>query len=504
MKTFARKSRKKTRTFTTATSFGAAPMGRVVIRQILEGNRLQPKLKVGAPNDAHEQEADRVADQIMRMPDKGTPQIGQGPEGVQRVCAECEDELQRQPVPEDENELQRQPAEEDEDELQRQPEEEEEESLQARAVAGETPAVTDNTASEIRSLRGQGRPMDHTTRAFFEPRFGRDFSNVRIHTGPQAAETAGAVKARAFTLGRDIVFGANQYSPQTQRGKHLLAHELTHVVQQSRASVAASSGNIQRKVTVVDPKKKIKKPGGKGLDQTNGKTVLDYLTKLCGEGKVKVTGAGQVTVDKKFCSPTFAPFPFGPGIMLPPPAVFSKTPTGCTCLCDMAASKHSWRIKVDDVSWPHTDFDDDDKANGRKPGGTGGQVTAPSPNTEKFWGAATKSGKTLNIAPWLVLGHELCGHGWLGNFGKHGPDHAKPRGKGGHQLTVGRENQLRKEHGIELRGTYKQPYCGESFWRSKKKPKKINWSSFLKACKQFRKAYNKKHGTKYKLKDTIP
>jgi hypothetical protein len=73
-------------------------------------------------------------------------------------------------------------------------------------------------------------------RAFFEPRFGHDFSGVRVHTDTRAAQTASAFNARAFTLGRDIVFGPREYAPETTAGQRLLAHELTHVVQQSAAS----------------------------------------------------------------------------------------------------------------------------------------------------------------------------------------------------------------------------------------------------------------------------
>lgn len=260
---------------------------------------------------------------------------------------------------------------------------------------------------------------------------------------------------------------------------------------------------VQRKVKVHDPKAKIPKPRGKGLDQTNGVTVGQYLNTLCTSGAPSVSpGTGEVAVDKKFC--TWTTWSLGPlDLPAPPPALLSKTPTGCGCLCDLVHSPHLWTIKVDDASWPHTRFDDEDAAHGKTPGGTGGIVTAPSPNSTKLWGAATVSGKALNIDPWLVLGHELCGHGWLGNFGIH-PDGAPPRGEGGHQKTVERENSLRLEHGIELRGTFKDPHCGESFWRAKKSPKKINWSSFRDVCEKWRKAYNKTHGTSFKISDKIP
>jgi len=82
------------------------------------------------------------------------------------------------------------------------------------------------------ALSSSGKPLDAGTRAFMEPRFGHDFSQVRVHTDARAAESARAVNALAYTVGRDVVFGARQYEPGTSEGRRLMAHELTHVVQQ--------------------------------------------------------------------------------------------------------------------------------------------------------------------------------------------------------------------------------------------------------------------------------
>ena len=92
-------------------------------------------------------------------------------------------------------------------------------------------------------LRSAGQPLDATTRSFMEPRFGHDFSHVRIHTGSKASESAEAVSAQAYTVGQQIVFGANKYAPESLAGRQLLAHELTHTVQQMSpaAQPAASS-----------------------------------------------------------------------------------------------------------------------------------------------------------------------------------------------------------------------------------------------------------------------
>ncbi len=83
-------------------------------------------------------------------------------------------------------------------------------------------------------LASAGQPLDPATRAFMEPRFRHDFSRVRVHTDEQAAESARSVNALAYTVGRDVVFEGGQYAPRTEQGKRLLAHELAHVVQQSR------------------------------------------------------------------------------------------------------------------------------------------------------------------------------------------------------------------------------------------------------------------------------
>jgi hypothetical protein len=99
---------------------------------------------------------------------------------------------------------------------------------------------------QVRSLRGGGRPLPPSERAFFEPRFGRDFGQVRVHTDGRAAEAARSVDALAFTLGRDVVFAPGRYRPGTGPGRRLLAHELTHVTQQDGR--AAAGGLIQRTV----------------------------------------------------------------------------------------------------------------------------------------------------------------------------------------------------------------------------------------------------------------
>jgi hypothetical protein len=122
-----------------------------------------------------------------------------------------------------------------------------------------------------------------------------------------------------------------------------------------------------------------------------------------------------------------------------------------------------------------------------------GQIRAAN----KF-GAATAGGAKTIVENYLVLGHELCGHAWLDEKGL--PDDNATRGKGGHQEAVGRENELRSEHGVDLRGKFKDPFCGESFSQDKTTGV-ITWSPSLQICADWRK---KTYGGKYKISDKIP
>jgi hypothetical protein len=167
--------------------------------------RIQRKASIGAPDDAFEREADVVADTVMRMGEPSSP--GTVPVAIQRKCAACEDEQKIQ------------------------------------RAASNTAVTAPNVHAATRAAAGNGQPLPSALRAYFEPRFGRDFSAVRIHAGTDAAHAARAIQARAYTLGRDIVFGAGEYAPSSAAGRRLLAHELTHVVQQSGG---AAHGSIQR------------------------------------------------------------------------------------------------------------------------------------------------------------------------------------------------------------------------------------------------------------------
>src|SRR5258705_1152162 len=114
--------------------------------------------------------------------------------------------------------------------------------LQGKAARGEE--VNEVPAMVHQVLRSTGQPLDSATRAYMEPRFGYDFSRVRVHADSSATESARAVNAQAYTVGRDVVFGPGQFAPRTSVGQQLLAHELTHVVQQGGMDHGGSVAGI--------------------------------------------------------------------------------------------------------------------------------------------------------------------------------------------------------------------------------------------------------------------
>ncbi len=184
----------------------------------MSGVTVQAKLTVGAANDPYEQEADRVAGQVMRMTEPAED------EHVQRVTE-----------PEDEEKLQRKTEPEQEETLLRKTGPQEEEDLLQRAGGTAGFAAGSDVEEDIRASRGRGSALPAATQTFMEPRFGADFSQVRVHTDAQANQLNRQLSARAFTTGHDIYFRQGAYAPGSASGQELLAHELTHVVQQGGA-----------------------------------------------------------------------------------------------------------------------------------------------------------------------------------------------------------------------------------------------------------------------------
>ncbi len=172
----------------------------------LVGQSLQTKLSINEPGDRYEQEADRVAEQVMRMGEtlsqSDTAKISRSRLVQRNAGANA-------------------------------------------AGAGAAPAIVQDV------LSSPGEPLDAGTRAFFEPRFGHDFSQVRVHSDRHAAESARAVNALAYTVGAHVSFSAGQYRTNSTEGRRLLAHELTHVVQQSAAG-SYRAPSLQRTASFVN------------------------------------------------------------------------------------------------------------------------------------------------------------------------------------------------------------------------------------------------------------
>jgi hypothetical protein len=160
---------------------------------------IQPKLVIGQPGDIYEQEADRIADQVMAIP--AHPAASSAPPHIQRY------------------------------------------SRQSNGQTDEAPSSVNH------ALASPGRPLEPALRQDMERRFGHDFSQVRVHADSQSAESARAVNAQAYKVDRDVVFAEGQYEPETHQGHQQLAHELTHVVQQQ----SASQPILQRQVSTPIP-----------------------------------------------------------------------------------------------------------------------------------------------------------------------------------------------------------------------------------------------------------
>ena len=184
--------------------------------------KIQPKLKIGAVGDRYEQEADRVTEQVMHMPELAhSPKAQSAPE-LQRKCCQNEEEEKIQPKPLSDSIT---PL------------------VQAKSGTEPQNEVSQPLHNRIYRSQGRGKKIDTQAQSFMENRFGADFSQVRVHTGSNAIQMNQQLNAQAFTLGSDIYFNEGKYAPSNRSGQYLLAHELTHILQQTGAK------RIQRFVT---------------------------------------------------------------------------------------------------------------------------------------------------------------------------------------------------------------------------------------------------------------
>lgn len=229
---------------------------------------IQTKLSINKQDDMYEQEADRIADRVMRMSDPFPLVVAvqtvssAGSKDVQRLCTMCGEDKQKQ--------VRRQAKSEqtgsEEGEITQEHETRSTALFPADLKLSDEPVIVhracatcgankeeqnrltregergDYTPEDAATVVGKllrassGQPLDPSARSFMEQRFGVDFSPVRVHAGAEAAVSAHSLGAHAYTVGQHVVFGAGRYQPATNEGKRLLAHELTHVIQQSGTS----------------------------------------------------------------------------------------------------------------------------------------------------------------------------------------------------------------------------------------------------------------------------
>jgi hypothetical protein len=242
-------------------------IGNQAVQRLLRSRTIQAKLAISQPGDIYEQEADRVAEHVMRMSEPA----------VQRACAPCS--AGGAPCP-------KCSAEKKEELVQRKTE---------QSSNNKTEGIPDNFLQNL----GPGQPLDKATRSFFEPRFRRDFSQVRLNNDEAANQTVTRLHARAFTYGRDIWLGKGE----SKSDKPLMAHELTHVVQQSEGAPRTSPHLIQRQETKTfvgkdnvcvayedralnvnagTPLSETKTPGGRVIPGTKGSHQNCAGASLCG------------------------------------------------------------------------------------------------------------------------------------------------------------------------------------------------------------------------------
>ncbi|MBN2533455.1 MAG: DUF4157 domain-containing protein [Spirochaetales bacterium] len=187
-------------------------VGNMDVQRMFKTREILAKLYVNQPGDIYEQEADRIAELIVSMED----------------MEDMED------IEDIENQLKSA-----------------ETKIQKKGSSGEE-SVTGQLEAKINAIKGRGESLGSKVRDYFQPRFGVDLGNVRIHTDSNADRLARAVRARAFTLGNDIVFAKGEYKPGTLEGKKLVAHELTHVIQQGNALSLKTQSLRTKKVPSID------------------------------------------------------------------------------------------------------------------------------------------------------------------------------------------------------------------------------------------------------------
>lgn len=365
---------------------------------------IQCKLTVGSVNDPMEAQADAVADQVMRMPANGL---------IQRKCSHCEEEekAQRKPLTS---------------------------FIQKKEASGNVSTASDAVSNKIQATKGNGAPLDPSTKTFMESRFGIDFSNVNIHTDSQAVALSSELNAQAFAVGNDVYFNSGKYSPESSQGKHLLAHELTHVLQQRHAEKL-----VQRRL-VVDPNDFVPLPSGfSGPPTPLPIAVQGLINETCPDGNFVVdTNTGVVSLgNSDFCEPWHPP-------MLPDVKRFNNTatPVGCECLCNVI--NHSNTVTINFTAGGP--FEQPDSI----PNSTNGSGSNTTVNVDpRFQGQYRINGRWVDLPFFLLFSHELCGHALSSMRGTHArPGTTPPRGTPPDERhAVDVERAIAAEHNLPRR-----------------------------------------------------
>ena len=224
------------------------------LSELMRNSNIQAKLRIGAPGDKYEREADKMADMIVRSPKKDVTTITRpGPKAVTSTPKISRKPIQKKEEKEEqevdmkaEEEVQMKAFGDGEDEntntgemLQRKCQDCEK-KIAIQRKESQARSNSSNLAQRLRISRGSGSRMDAGTKGEMENKMGANFESVRIHTGDNAVQMSRDLNAKAFTSGSDIYFNSGNYNPKSKSGKHLLAHELTHVVQQGAATQTAN------------------------------------------------------------------------------------------------------------------------------------------------------------------------------------------------------------------------------------------------------------------------
>ena len=271
---------------------------------------VQTKLTVGKPNDKYEKEADTVADKVVQRLADPNPVSRHGPEVqskpvstlpssfLQSKCADCEkdEKLQKkdEEIASENGPVFRKPifesnARKEEDSLQKKCEscEKEDKDLQRKANEGASESASPSVENKINNTKGGGAPLPAEVNQSMSQSIGADFSDVRVHTDPGAAQMNKELRAQAFTHGRDIYFNEGKYDTSSKAGQHLLAHELTHTVQQGGASSTVNRAPAIQKEGEANAGKKIKDLDAGALKEMGKSNTEGYITKGNG-GKIEL------------------------------------------------------------------------------------------------------------------------------------------------------------------------------------------------------------------------